>query len=71
MSADRNGRGGGRTDGSDRLALWLHRLRWLVLLGWVVLVVLVSPTASGLTNALDNGVQAFLPSGAASTRLMR
>jgi putative drug exporter of the RND superfamily len=69
MSADQDGRGGGRTDGSDRLALWLRRLRWPVLLGWIVLVVLLSPTASGLTNALDNGVQAFLPSGAASTRV--
>jgi putative drug exporter of the RND superfamily len=69
MSADRGGRGGGRTDGSDRLALWLRRLRWPVLLGWVLLVVLLSPVSSGLTNALNNGVQAFLPSGAASTRV--
>ncbi len=69
MSADRGGRRGGRNDGGDRLALWLRRLRWPVLLGWVVLVLLLSHFSSGLTNALDNGVQAFLPSGAASTRV--
>jgi putative drug exporter of the RND superfamily len=69
MSADRDSRGGGATAGSDRLGLWLRRLRWPVLVGWIFLVVLLSPVSSGLSHVLNNGVQAFLPSSSASTRV--
>jgi putative drug exporter of the RND superfamily len=69
MSADQDGRSGGRAAGRDRLGVWLRRLRWPVLVGWAVLIVLLSHASSGLTHVENNGVQAFLPSGAASTRV--
>jgi putative drug exporter of the RND superfamily len=58
MSADR-----------DRLGVWLRRLRWPVLLVWVLLVLLLSHASSGLSQVVNNGTQAFLPPSAASTRV--
>jgi putative drug exporter of the RND superfamily len=58
MSADR-----------DRLGVWLRRLRWPVLLAWVLLVLFLSHASSGLSQAVNNGTQAFLPASAASTRV--
>ncbi len=58
MSADR-----------DRLGVWLRRLRWPVLVAWVLLVLLLSHASSGLSQVLNNGPQAFLPASAASTRV--
>jgi RND superfamily putative drug exporter len=69
MSADREGRGGGGTAGGDRLGVWLRRLRWPVLVVWVLLFLVLSPLSSGLSHVLNNGSQAFLPSSAASTRV--
>jgi putative drug exporter of the RND superfamily len=59
MSADR-----------DRLGVWLRRLRWPVLVAWVLLVLLLSHASSGLSQVLNNGPQAFLPASAASTRVV-
>jgi len=58
MSADR-----------DRLGVWLRRLRWPVLLVWVLLVLFLSHASSGLSQVVNNGTQAFLPASAASTRV--
>ena len=58
MSADR-----------DRLGVWLGRLRWPVLLVWVLLVLFLSHASSGLSQVVNNGTQAFLPASAASTRV--
>jgi putative drug exporter of the RND superfamily len=58
MSADR-----------DRLGVWLRRLRWPVLLAWVLMVLLLSHASSGLSQVVNNGTQAFLPASAASTRV--
>jgi len=58
MSADR-----------DRLGVWLRRLRWPVLLMWVLLVLFLSHASSGLSQVVNNGTQAFLPASAASTRV--
>ena len=58
MSADR-----------DRLGVWLGRLRWPVLLFWVLLVLVLSHASSGLSQVVNNGTQAFLPASAASTRV--
>jgi putative drug exporter of the RND superfamily len=69
MSADRDGRGSGGPAGTDRLGVWLRRLRWPVLVAWVLLFLVLSPLSSGLSHVLNNGTQAFLPSSAASTRV--
>jgi putative drug exporter of the RND superfamily len=58
MSADRDG-----------LGVWLRRLRWPVLLVWVLLVLFLSHASSGLSQVVNNGTQAFLPASAASTRV--
>jgi RND superfamily putative drug exporter len=58
MSADR-----------DQLAVWLRRLRWPVLLGWVLLTLSLSHASSGLSSVVNNGTQAFLPASATSTRV--
>jgi len=50
--------------------VWLRRLRWPVLLVWVLLVLLLSHASSGLSQAVNNGTQAFLPASAASTRVV-
>jgi putative drug exporter of the RND superfamily len=63
MSANRE------TADRDRLGVWLRRLRWPVLLVWVLLVLLLSHASSGLSQAVNNGTQAFLPASAASTRV--
>ncbi len=63
MSANREGAD------RDRLGVWLRRLRWPVLLAWVLLVLLLSHASSGLSQVVNNGTQAFLPASAPSTRV--
>jgi RND superfamily putative drug exporter len=54
---------------SDRLAVWLRRLRWPVMTAWIVAIVLLSPLASGLSKVTNDTASAYLPASAPSTRV--
>ena len=53
----------------DRLAVWLRRLRWPVMIAWVIAIVLLSPLASGLSKVTNDTASAYLPASAPSTRV--
>ena len=53
----------------DRLATWLRRLRWPVVMVWVIAIVLLDPLASGLSKVTNDTASAYLPASAASTRV--
>ena len=53
----------------DRLATWLRRLRWPMVIAWVIAIVLLEPLASGLSKVTDDTASAYLPASAASTRV--
>jgi len=53
----------------DRLATALRRLRWPVVIAWIILVVVLNGPANGLSAVTNNGASAFLPSSAPSTRV--
>lgn len=53
----------------DRLAVWLRRLRWPVLIAWVIAIVLLNPLASGLSRVTNDTASAYLPAAAPSTRV--
>ena len=53
----------------DRLAVALRRLRWPVLVAWLLLIVLLHPLAASLANVTNDSVSAYLPSAAPSTRV--
>jgi RND superfamily putative drug exporter len=48
-----------------------RRTKWLVVLGWVVLVVALGPLGSKLKNVTDNRTESFLPKDAESTEVLR
>jgi putative drug exporter of the RND superfamily len=52
-----------------RLATWLRRLRWPVVIAWIILVVVLSGPANGLSAVTNNDASAYLPSSAPSTRV--
>jgi RND superfamily putative drug exporter len=54
----------------DRLAITLRRLRWPVVIVWVILVVALYGTASTLSAKTNNNASAYLPSSAQSTRVV-
>ena len=54
----------------DRLARALRRLRWPVVIAWVLAIVLLRPIAAGLSGATDGTASAYLPAGAPSTRVV-
>ena len=54
---------------ADRLARWLRRLRWPVVIVWVIAVVLLAPLASGLSKVTNDTAAAYLPGSAPSTRV--
>ena len=54
---------------SDRLAAWLRRLRWPVMIAWVIAIVLLNPLASGLSKVTNDTAAAYLPASAPSTRV--
>jgi RND superfamily putative drug exporter len=54
---------------SDPLATWLRRLRWPVVIVWILIVVALNGPANGLSNAENNGPSAALPASAQSTRV--
>ncbi|HEU5418494.1 MAG TPA: MMPL family transporter [Streptosporangiaceae bacterium] len=53
----------------DRLATALRRLRWPVVIAWILLVVALRGPASSLSAVTNNGASAYLPSSAPSTRV--
>jgi putative drug exporter of the RND superfamily len=61
-------RRGARTP-DDRFATWLRRLRWPVVIIWILAVVLLSGLSSSLSKATNDGASAYLPASAASTKV--
>jgi putative drug exporter of the RND superfamily len=53
----------------DRLATALRRLRWPVVIAWIILVVALSGPANGLSAVTSNAASANLPPSAPSTRV--
>ncbi|HTT53330.1 MAG TPA: MMPL family transporter [Streptosporangiaceae bacterium] len=58
-----------RPASGDRLASWLRRLRWPVMIAWVIAIVLLEPLASGLSKVTNDTASAYLPASAPSTRV--
>jgi putative drug exporter of the RND superfamily len=54
----------------DRLAVWLRRLRWPVVIAWVLAIVALNPIAGSLSNVTNSTPEAYLPSSAPSTRVV-
>jgi putative drug exporter of the RND superfamily len=54
----------------DRLARWLRRLRWPVVIAWLLAIVALSPIAGSLSSVTNNTAEAYLPSSAPSTRVV-
>src|ERR1700744_545580 len=54
----------------DRFGKMLRRLRWPVVIAWVILVVLLYGAASSLSARTNNDASAYLPSSAQSTRVV-
>jgi putative drug exporter of the RND superfamily len=59
-----------RPDPGDRLATILRRLRWPVVVAWVLIIVLAYPIAHGLSNVTSSNASAYLPSSAPSTKVV-
>ncbi|HEY1919137.1 MAG TPA: MMPL family transporter [Streptosporangiaceae bacterium] len=59
-----------RTVPRDRLAVALRRLRWPVLVAWLVAIVLLHPLAASLSKVTNDSASAYLPSAAPSTRVV-
>lgn len=68
-SAGRRSRRGPRTP-DDGFATWLRRLRWPVVVLWLIAVVALYPLASGLSAAENNSAAAELPAAAQSTKVV-
>jgi len=59
-----------RPDPGDRLAVWLRRLRWPVVIAWLIAIVALNPIANSLSNVTNNTAAANLQSSAQSTRVV-
>jgi len=68
VQTTRPGRRAQRTPG-DRFATALRRLRWPVVIVWVILIVALDPLSSSLSKATNDTASAYLPSTAASTKV--
>ena len=60
---------GARTP-DDRFATWLRRLRWPVVIVWILAVVLLHGLSGSLSKATNDGASAYLPASAASTKVV-
>ncbi len=71
MTYAQNGgtRRGPRTPG-DRLATTLRRLRWPVVIVWILAIVALNGLSSSLSKATNDGASAYLPASAASTKVV-
>jgi putative drug exporter of the RND superfamily len=54
----------------DRFAAWLRRLRWPVVLLWLITMVLLYPLSSGLSSVTNGSASANLPPSAQSTKVV-
>jgi putative drug exporter of the RND superfamily len=54
----------------DRFATLLRRLRWPVLILWLLAIVLLNGLSSSLSKVTNDGAAAYLPSSAASTKVV-
>jgi putative drug exporter of the RND superfamily len=53
----------------DRFATALRRLRWPVVLAWIIAVVLLHGLSGSLSKVTNDGASAYLPASAASTKV--
>src|ERR1700744_1908934 len=58
-----------RTPG-DRLATTLRRLRWPVVIAWIIAIVALNGLSGSLSKATNDGAAAYLPASAASTKVV-
>jgi putative drug exporter of the RND superfamily len=54
----------------DRFATWLRRLRWPVVIVWLLAIVLLQGLSSSLSKVTNDGISAYLPASAASTKVV-
>jgi RND superfamily putative drug exporter len=54
----------------DRLATALRRLRWPVVIAWIIAIVLLDGLSSSLSKGTDDSASAYLPTSAASTKVV-
>jgi putative drug exporter of the RND superfamily len=59
-----------RPEPGDRFAVWLRRLRWPVVIAWLIAIVALNPIAGRLSNVTNNTPEANLQSSAQSTRVV-
>jgi putative drug exporter of the RND superfamily len=64
------GAGQGRALSGSRFARTLRRLRWPVMIAWLIAVVFLFPLASSLSQVTNNTNAANLPASAPSTRVI-
>ena len=56
---------------AGRFPRTLRRLRWPVLIAWVLVIVFLYPLARGLSSATNGTAAANLPASAPSTRVVQ
>ncbi len=71
MSRSPDSRLPGRAASASRFASTLRRLRWPVLIAWVLVLVVLYPLARGLSDATNGTAVANLPASAPSTRVVQ
>lgn len=71
MSHSPDSRPPGRPARAGRLARTLRRLRWPVLIVWVLVLVVLYPLARGLSGVTNGTAAANLPASAPSTRVVQ
>jgi putative drug exporter of the RND superfamily len=71
MSHSPDSRPPGRPGPAGRLARTLRRLRWPVLIVWVLVLVVLYPLARGLSGVTNGTAAANLPASAPSTRVVQ
>src|ERR1700722_13673979 len=54
----------------DWFATWLRRLRWPMVIIWLIAIVLLNPLSSGLSKVTDNSASANLPPSPQSTKVV-
>jgi putative drug exporter of the RND superfamily len=54
----------------DRFATWLRRLRWPVVIIWILAIVLLHGLSGSLSRVTNDGASAYLPGSAASTKVV-
>ena len=60
---------GAGDDAQDRFAAVLRRLRWPLVIAWLLAVVLLHGLSGSLSQVTDDGASAYLPSSAPSTQV--